>query len=950
MKKIINFLTNRIVVSIFGLLAFAILIWYIGPQFKFGDNNSAPLESAVSRLVAIIILVVLWGLNNLRLQFQNKKQNEELVGDLAKNQKQELNDSLTDQSSQEVNQISERFTQALATLKKTQFKGSGSSKALYELPWYIIIGPPGSGKTTALVNSTLDFPLAEQFGKGALQGVGGTRNCDWWFTNDAVLVDTAGRYTTQDSHRVVDSSAWEGFLNLLKRNRKRRPINGAIVAISLQDLLMQSEEERITHAKTIRSRIDELMEKLEIRFPIYLMFTKADLVSGFSEFFEDLTKDEREQVWGVTLPNAEKPTENPDFEFFDVEYESLLQRLYDRVLWRVHQERDVNRRGVIEGFPQQMENLKSIVSGFVRQTFAKNRYQYQPYLRGVYFSSGTQDGTPIDRLMTSVASSFGFSRDVAHRTNQQGKSYFLGNLFKQVIFPESELVGSNRRYEKFIYWSRKIGFIGLTGIAVALIAVWTGSLTQHKSYMSEVQVHIQDYKAANSKLNIRTSDLRVTLPVLNSLLKASTVYDKEEHPWLSSMGLYDDALDSAADKAYNEKLKIILQPQLVKYLATYVKLGHRGGDLYNTFRVYLMFNKLERMDKSLVSEWFKTNLTENLHGEGSQRNQLLFHLDKLLSLELEPSVLNSSLVASTRQLLLRVPVSQRIYGRIRTNPDYIEQVDLLNYFGESVKDTFNVDEAVMKQLMIPWMFTIEGYKTIDLSPDSEVISGIMRDRWVLSDKNNAKTDFIEDDLKDISEQVKEHYISEYLDVWKNVFKSLNIIDFRDMRHATEVLAVLTDPVYSPLLSILQVTKENTELNPPIPDSLPTKKLGNKTKKATGMLTDKLNANRGTKVDKQFMSLNALSHESNKRPAPINLTVQNIQLLHDFIDSILVAPDPNKQAFDISKARYLSNTGNAITQMESYAKKNAYTDQIVVRRTIRSSLESCINLKPTIHQC
>ena len=127
----------------------------------------------------------------------------------------------------------------MATLRSSK----SGRRHLYELPWYVMIGPPGAGKTPAIVNSGLKFPLTDDDGMAAVGGVGGTRNCDWWFTNEAVLIDTAGRYTTQDSHKVVDSSAWEGFLSLLKKNRRRRPINGAIVSISLQDLLMQSEDE-----------------------------------------------------------------------------------------------------------------------------------------------------------------------------------------------------------------------------------------------------------------------------------------------------------------------------------------------------------------------------------------------------------------------------------------------------------------------------------------------------------------------------------------------------------------------------------------------------------------------------------------------------------------------------------------------------------------------------------
>lgn len=171
MKKIIEFFKNRVVISIIGLIVVSLLIWFVGPAIKFGSNNYAPLGGEVARLATIMIIIVLWGLNNLRINLQEKKQNEGLVADLQSNQTS-AHSIISEQQSEEIHVINERFAQALATLKKLKFKGGGSRKALYELPWYIIIGPPGSGKTTALVNSSLEFPLAEKFGKEALQGVG----------------------------------------------------------------------------------------------------------------------------------------------------------------------------------------------------------------------------------------------------------------------------------------------------------------------------------------------------------------------------------------------------------------------------------------------------------------------------------------------------------------------------------------------------------------------------------------------------------------------------------------------------------------------------------------------------------------------------------------------------------------------------------------------------------
>ena len=914
MRKFIDFFKSRTVISFIGIMALSIIIWFIGPAIKFGENNFAPLGGEVARLFFILFVVLVWGISNLFTQTKNRKNNEEFVSDLEDNQKKSSN-QVSEQSAGEVMQIEKRFTEALATLKKLKFSGKGTKKALYELPWYIIIGPPGSGKTTALVKSSLDFPLAEQFGKGALQGVGGTRNCDWWFTNDAVLIDTAGRYTTQDSHRVVDSSAWEGFLKLLKKNRRRRPINGAIIAISLHDLLFQTEEERILHAKTIRTRIDELMDKLEIRFPIYLMFTKTDMVSGFSEFFEDLGRDEREQVWGVTLPNAPNVSDGPDLEFFNDEFHNLIQRLYERVLWRVQTETDTKRRGAIQGFPQQMENLKFIIDSFINQTFVKNRYHFQPYLRGVYLTSGTQDGTPIDRLMTSVSSNFGFVRDVAQSSFQQGKSFFLGRLFRDVIFPESELVGSNRRYESMFRWIQHVSYVSVAAVGITLIVVWLGSITRHEMFMSDVQDYVADFKTENKKLSAWNKDLRSVLPPLNVLAKASIVYDQQEHPWLSGLGLYDGNVDTAADKAYETQLKHLLLPRLLNELELFLKQGHHGGDLYNTFRIYMMFNKTEHLNKDHIIDWFKANWSKRLHGEATARKQLEKHLRYLLTLNINQVKLDKTIVAQTRSTLLRVPVSKRVYSRIRTNPEYATNVDLLNQFGLSVRSSYQVAGNAAKALTIPALFTHEGYRKIDFSVNSPVISNIVNDQWVLSDDKTAHVDFIKEDLDDISKKVKDHYLSDYNKYWVSVLDTLKVSEFSNLKQASDVLANFTDPVYSPLLSILQVTKENTQLTAPLLSNLADAKLDGKTSKVSAMSSNFV----GNKVDKRFRELNSLLRESSQQPPPINVAVQKIQRVRDFIGEISMSPDPAKKSFDVAKARFVSGSGNAITGLRLYAK-------------------------------
>ncbi|MFL0809050.1 MAG: type VI secretion system membrane subunit TssM [Agarilytica sp.] len=920
MKKVLGFLLHPITISVIGLILISLLIWFGGPYIKFGESNTAPLGSAMARLIAIIVILVIWGLNNLRVQRKADKSNKELVADLNENKDSQDQNAEGGKANEEIQQLSQRFNEALSTLKGLKFSGVGRKKALYELPWYIIVGPPGSGKTTALVNSGLEFPLADKFGKGALKGIGGTRNCDWWFTNSAVLIDTAGRYTTQDSHRVIDSSAWEGFLSLLKRNRRRRPINGAIVAISLQDLLTQTEEERALHAKTIRTRLDELMDKLEIRFPIYLMFTKVDLVGGFREFFEDLGKEERDQVWGVSLPNAGKATQSPDFDYFSREYSKLIDRLYARVLWRVHQERNNKRKAAIYGFPPQMENLRGITESFVKQTFVKNRYKYQPYLRGIYFSSGTQDGTPIDRLMSSISANFGFSRESSQAPNQQGRSYFLTRLFQEVIFPESELVGSNARYEKFMRWGQRATIFGLVALVVTVVVVWSGSLTRHKMFMGDVREFIAEFQEGSKRVSPINRDIRAVLPPLNALANASIVYDQEEHPWLSGIGLYDSRVDEEANVAYDLYLEKLFLPRILKTMEEELVKGHDGGDLYNSFRLYMMWQKRDKFEKELIAKWFKELWDSKYPGEATRRQELNIHLDHLLSLELPVAKLNERIVRNTRELLLQVPVSRRVYARIKSNPEFMQRINLLDLMGENASTTFKVDGQTRKALNVPVLFTIDGYEAMDFSEGSELLTDVVNERWVLDDDNTKRVDFVTEDLEDLGARVKDHYFADYVLTWQKVFKSLELKPFGGMRQANDVIVSITDPVYSPIRMMLELGVVNTQLTPPVVGADLASDHGKGRVKKLGRLAAMAADRRDlTKVDKRFKELHVLMREGSNGTSSFDTWLQRVQQLQDFLGEISMAPDPGKKAFEIARDRFKSGSANPIASLRSYSK-------------------------------
>ncbi len=302
-RVIHNVLRSRWTQSFLVVVVLAVLVWFCGPLLGFGQLH--PLDSELVRWIVITLLFVLWLVSNLIHEIRAARRDRKLAAEVATGAASTPNPRVNPTESaaaEEIALLSERLRDALRTLSRTRIAGK-SRKRLAAMPWYMLIGPPGTGKTTALLNCGLKFPLTDAPDSAqAVKGVGGTRNCDWWFTDDAVMIDTAGRYVTQDSEATVDSAAWLGFLRLLKKHRRRQPINGVIVALSLSDLSTLNEDERTAHARAVRRRVRELHDQLGVRMPIYVLFTKADLIAGFVELFGTMSREEREQVWGMTFP------------------------------------------------------------------------------------------------------------------------------------------------------------------------------------------------------------------------------------------------------------------------------------------------------------------------------------------------------------------------------------------------------------------------------------------------------------------------------------------------------------------------------------------------------------------------------------------------------------------------------------------------------------------------
>jgi len=946
MKRILALFLHPIFLGVLALIILGLAVWFGGEFIRIGDSKE-PL-SAITRLIIIMVFALLWGANNIRIQMRKSKQNEKMLDDIA-------GDAATDQknsdkqtansnaSKDEEKLLYGRFKEATDALKAHQFGGT-KKRTIYELPWYLMIGPPGAGKTTVLANSGLQFPLKEKFGLQGVGGVGGTRNCDWWFTDDAVLIDTAGRYTTQDSHAESDRGAWLSFLALLKKHRPRRAINGAIVAVSLQELIMLSRDERMRHAETIRNRIQELMADLNIRFPIYFVITKCDLMAGFNEFFEDLNLSDREQVWGLTFPMGDTQNQK-NSELFDSEFDTLVKRVNERLLSRLHSERDPYRRAKMQAFPSQFENMRGILNEFVENVFGENQYQTPALFRGVYFTSGTQEGTPIDRILTSLSTHFGVQGKALASPPGEGKSFFIQKLLTEVIFPEANIVGINTKYEGKLRWVRRFSMLSALVLVLGSALAWTSSLNQNEALMDEVTLLIQQHKEALASTNDAGNRLDKTIAIIEPLNKARSVYDQVSLPWVSGLGLYDESVGESAHAAYKASLLAHFNPVLTKRLELFLSTAVDNDQLYDALRVYLMLADASRLEENEVIAWFENDWATLLKNQGSKQKQLMTYLKDSIGNGIPTFKRDETIVQTSRLQLQKIPIEQRIYKQIERVPKLKLQSDFVQAVGGDVLSIFEINTEDTT-LTVPFMFTKAGYKQMDLSKDSPLIRKYSTEQWILGTTNSE--DFSDKDVEVIAKKVKDIYLLKYTEKWKNLVNKLSVRDINNSNQARDVLATMSDRSISPLMNILTTLTNETSLTPEV-----NQLQGNK-----GLMGDAAAALSAKVLPPTVVDIAFKAEHNLIRKKGIDSVLATTKSVYETLEGFSFAPIPNEASLKFSAKRFAGNSSDPLRKLLAQASKlpqpvrrwlEELTDQVWKTVLIDSKKQLNTVWKATVYQ-
>lgn len=396
------------------------------------------------------------------------------------------------------NNLRKSWTKAVKSLKKSHLKLRGDP--LYVLPWYMVFGKPRSGKSTALKNAKLLSPAMEL----SEHADGSTLNLEWWLYDQAIVIDTAGRYAVPDVDKR-DRQEWSTLLQMLSKHKQKEPLNGLVLVVSADRLLNDSDEELRAEGQQVRSGINELMERLEIQMPVYLMVTKCDLIDQFSNWCQYLPKESLDQVMGYL---CEEEVNNIDTTL-DFVFDRILDRLKELRLLMMERG-DYYDDSLIE-LPINLEKIRIGLHSFAQTALKDNLYQETPRFRGLYFSSSQQ------RLEASNNS---------EELNDRG--LFLHQLFTKVMPPDRGLLSTLPSSERLRRAIKNYGISFGGGLLALFLVGLTSAFFGDSSGLKRVVENYSTFELTQADTNLQFSTLNRLSELMDDLREAESEWTL---PW-----------------------------------------------------------------------------------------------------------------------------------------------------------------------------------------------------------------------------------------------------------------------------------------------------------------------------------------------------------------------------------------------------------------------------------
>lgn len=811
-------------ISFYGVVS--LLVWFLGPQFGVG---------VLGQVVIIGLILLTWPfalvINHYRKKREERREQQRQMQEAgapaapappagkAKPPKPGRPQLPPVTGTYEA--IARGVEEVVQWLRGTKLSGKkAKADAVYALPWFFITGPAGGGKSSLLQSSGLDFQVLPSQRAAQQHIIRPTAGTEFRVTDEAVWVDTAGRYQTEGPER----DEWAALVETVKRHRRLRPLDGLVIAVDMGAVLAWNETQIEQQAKVLRARLEEAVLRAGANFPVYLVFTHADALEGFHEFFASFRGPERAQVWGTTFPLAQAQNSQA---LFDAEFDHLYGRLLRRRTIQLETTNRPPEQLRVFKFPGRFRRARQRVGQFVTALFRPNPFSDSPLLRGVYFTSSAGEGSPDARYLP------------------QGRELFTPQLFREVILRDRDVVAATlaRRQRPGLVRNLLLGAAAL--VVLFFLAGSVVSFFNNRALVAEARQRGQNLIEVRNVTGKSYDNPEAALRELNAIepmrevLSELDFYERTRPPFLHRFGLYAGDRINEEGSSFRSVYIEAVEQRYTK--PSYLKMtedlrafagGQRrapggaapaGGDpaaaqpaseekhleqYYDLLKAYLMLAKPEKVEPAFLADQLRP-YWKALAPQGKEEEalrQLEFYAGQAHKRDVTHFEPDMVLVSQARKRLEAYPVISRVYKRIVSDINQRLQSPVNLSTVAAIRET-NTNKLLLSSYSVPPAYTVEGYARWREILESSAADEFRRDDWVMGGETSDQNFNVQ------REELQNIYLTDYASQWQRFMQEIRVRDFQSKEEAERALKTLAGST-SPLSAALREVARQTNLSGP----------------------------------------------------------------------------------------------------------------------------------------
>ena len=818
----------RFAFGIGGFMSFygiaGLIVWVLGDKFGLGVNLRIVVIGMVLLTMPIALLI------GYAVSRRGKKKAAKAKAAAEETQSEESapDSTQSNKKSKSVGtneDISKGAEEVIKFLKESNL-GSGGKESAYSLPWYLVVGTPTSGKSALVLGSGLNFQNLPSQRQSEQNFVRPTRQVDWRVTSDAVFIDTAGRYQSDNG----SGDEWAAVIETIKKHRQKRPIDGLLLAVNTERILQASARQIDEQAKIIRERLDEATKLLKTKFPVYLVFTHADAIEGFRDSFSTSKNEGENLVWGTTIPLEKSDNAQA---LFDSEYELLQDSIMKRRLMRLSAPFSPVRQLRIFNFPLHFGSARRKLGTFVTTLFRPNPFSESPFLRGFYFTA-----VPTDNSQRS-------KKPTANKGKTVGKTYFTKKFFRDVVLRDKDLVKTFQEQKQrppIIGWLLTTFGTLLTLLIITLAGI---SLFSNRALVNDAAEKgdavwtIVKSNKTKDPLSKKATEIRDEMNATENLRRILVKLDKHERegaPFYMRLGLYSgnriykekllNIYYTVIEQRYQAPVKRKIENELKQFATTRTNNSSSGlnadqikelGEKFALLQAYLMWSGIkdkednyravpELLSKTIEPYWLsESKIPTDLHERAKAQMEFYFkQVDRRGGTYFGDTsgfphlTQRQEVVDGARTKLKAFPPYLRYLKRVTSQvPKEIESVSVETILaGES-------QGAIEGTYTIPAAYTIEGYRNFIKEKLAKAEEEIGKDDWVMGDKaGDAKIQSSE------LAKLEDRYFNLYTDNWRQLVSNTKITSYKRQEDMDTALKAFSS-TSSPMTKLLKEIARNT---------------------------------------------------------------------------------------------------------------------------------------------